>query len=158
MRIKRLAGLVSGAPDGVLRFSGLLLGNPSGREFPIAGKFAQPFLQSAFELVADACDAIRVDADVDQRIRGGPSGILCFAGFPLGGAVGCKLRITNDFTQTFFQRPFELVANRFYSILVHDIVLSRSCQNIALTSRHTGPASYRMRCSPGPKEQPENRH
>jgi hypothetical protein len=121
--LKRFPRLVSGAPDGVLRFAGPLFGNPSGHEFSIASHFAQPFLQSTFELVADACDAIRVDADVDQRIRGGPSGILCLASLSLGGPVGYKLRITNDFAQTFSQSPFELVANRPNSILVHDIVL-----------------------------------
>jgi hypothetical protein len=129
----RVAGHVPGAASGILRFAGFPFRDPLGLKFGIAGDIPEAFPQRPFELMTNAFDTIRVNAD--QIIR--PGGVLCFTARPLGGAVGGKLYIANDFAKAFLHGSLYQVAKTFEVILVHDGVLSPACQNWISTSPRT---------------------
>ena len=115
------ASRIPGAANGVLLFAGIALRSPFCGEFRLAGRVAQPLLQSTFDLVADTRDAIRVDPDHAVPFRAGH--IVGLACHPLGGTIDCKLRITDDLAEAFLQDPLNLVADALKAIAVYDTPL-----------------------------------
>jgi hypothetical protein len=118
----RLQRGIPGAAGRILDLASGTFGNPVVREPGITEKFADTFLHRPFQLVANARNAVGIDAEHLMRTFTGDH--LHLAVCPLGDAIRCELRIANDLAEAFLQGSFDLMTDPVEAILVHDALLA----------------------------------
>ncbi len=117
-RVAVLARNVPRAACGVLRLACLALGYAVSLQFRISDEIAETLQQSAFELVADAEDAIGIYPS--QKIPAGVVGVQGSADSPLGGSVRHELCVANDFAEALLESAFDLMADANNAIVFHE--------------------------------------
>ncbi len=98
-----LARNVPRAASSILCFAGQPLGDALRRQSRISNDSAETLDQCAFDLVADALDAIGVHPD--QLIPASAGNVQFVADSPLGGSIGGQLGVADGFAKTSMTAP-----------------------------------------------------